>query len=57
MHLVALGAYMAVVMVEMLDMVSIMVQMQLIMVLAPVVVPTILIMMLTSAMGGLATKV
>lgn len=57
MHLVALGAYMVVVMVEMPHMVSIMVQMQFIMVLAAAVVPTILIMTPILAMEGLVIKV
>lgn len=55
MRLAVLAVYMVVVMVEMPHMASIMVQMQLIMVLAAVVVPTIILLTIP-AMEGLAIK-
>lgn len=57
MRLAVLAVYMVVVMVETPIVLSIMVQMQLIMVLAAAVVPTIILIMKESAMEGLAIKV
>ena len=57
MRLAVLAVYMVVVMVEMPIVLSIMVQMQPIMVLAAAVVPTIILIMKKSALEGLAIKV